>query len=122
MANRRGRNGDRTPTNCPLTAALRVIGGKWSLIALYWLDERPKRFSELRKLMPAISHKVLAATLRDLEEEGLITRTVHPEIPPKVEYAISSYGQSVRPLIEAVRAWGRQHLDRQKRESPAVVG
>ncbi len=110
---------NRTTTDCPLTAALRVIGGKWSLIILYWLDDGRKRFNELRKLMPAISHKVLAAALRDLEKEGLITRTVYPEVPPRVEYAISSYGRGVRPLIEAVRAWGRRHLDRQKESQAA---
>ncbi len=111
---------DNVATDCPLTAALRVVGGKWSLIVLYWLDDGQKRFNELRKAMPSISHKVLAATLRDLETEGLITRTVYPEIPPKVEYALSGYGRGVRPLIEAVRAWGRHHLERQQERSTAL--
>src|SRR5437868_14076741 len=62
------------PTKCPLTAALNAIGGKWSLICLYWLDSATRRFNELRRLMPEISHKVLAATLRNLEHEGLICR------------------------------------------------
>jgi len=115
-AGRRTTAGEELATDCPLTAALNVIGGKWSLIILYWLDGGRKRFSELRRRMPAISHKVLAATLRDLEREGVVTRTVYPEIPPRVEYSISSYGRSVRPLIEAVRAWGRQHLERQKKQ------
>lgn len=100
-----------TPTNCPLTAALNAIGGKWSLICLYWLDSGTRRFNELRRLMPAISHKVLAETLRNLEREGLICRTVYAEVPPRVEYRISSHGETVRPLIEAVRAWGREHLE-----------
>ncbi len=115
IARRGVRVGDDVATDCPLTAALRVIGGKWNLIVLYWLADGGKRFHELRAAMPAISHKVLAATLRDLETEGLITRTVHPEVPPRVEYAISSYGRTLRPLVEAVRAWGRQHLNRRKR-------
>src|SRR5207253_1087631 len=72
------------PTKCPLTAALNAIGGKWSLICLYWLDSGTRRFNELRRLMPEISHKVLAATLRSLEHEGLICRTVYAEIPPRV--------------------------------------
>ena len=67
-------------TDCPLTAALNAIGGKWSLICLYWLDSGKRRFNELRRLMPEISHKVLAATLRRLEHEGLICRTVYPEV------------------------------------------
>jgi DNA-binding HxlR family transcriptional regulator len=100
------------PTGCPLTAALRAIGGKWNLICLYWLAIEPRRFNELQRLMPDISHKVLAETLRTLEDEGLVTRTVRSKIPSHVVYAMSSYGQSVKPLIEAVRQWGREHLSR----------
>src|SRR5882672_7143210 len=100
-----------TLTQCPLTAALNAVGGKWSLICLYWLDSGTRRFNELRRLMPEISHKVLAATLRNLEHEGLISRTVHPTVPPRVEYGISIHGETVRPLIQAVRGWGRQHLE-----------
>ncbi len=101
------------PTKCPLTAALNAIGGKWSLICLYWLDSGTRRFNELRRLMPEISHKVLAATLRNLEREGLICRAVYAEVPPRVEYSISRHGETLRPLIEAVRAWGHRHLERQ---------
>jgi DNA-binding HxlR family transcriptional regulator len=96
---------------CPLTAALNAIGGKWSLICLYWLDSGTRRFNELRRLMPDISHKVLASTLRSLEQEGLICRTVYAEVPPRVEYHISGHGETVRPIIQAVRAWGQQHLE-----------
>jgi DNA-binding HxlR family transcriptional regulator len=99
------------PTKCPLTAALNAIGGKWSLICLYWLDLERRRFNELRRLMPDISHKVLTETLRSLEREGLICRTIYPEVPPRVEYYISSHGESVRPIIQFVRAWGHEHLD-----------
>jgi DNA-binding HxlR family transcriptional regulator len=98
-------------TRCPLTAALNAIGGKWSLICLFWLDSGTRRFNELRRLMPDISHKVLAETLRNLEREGLITRTIYAEVPPRVEYSIASHGQGVLPLIQAVRAWGREHLE-----------
>ncbi|HYM70880.1 MAG TPA: helix-turn-helix domain-containing protein [bacterium] len=101
----------RLPTKCPLTAALHAIGGKWSLICLYWLDSGVRRFNELRRLIPDISPKVLAATLRGLEQEGLICRTVYAEVPPRVEYRISGHGESVRPIIEAVRAWGHEHLE-----------
>jgi DNA-binding HxlR family transcriptional regulator len=99
-------------TGCPLTAALNAIGGKWNMICLYWLDTGTRRFNELQRLMPDISHKVLAETLRTLEQQALITRTEFPEVPPRVEYKISAYGESVRPLIEAVRVWGRAHLER----------
>jgi len=110
------------PTKCPLTAALNAIGGKWSLICLYWLDSGTRRFNELRRLMPEISHKVLAATLRSLEHEGLICRTVYAEIPPRVEYRISSHGETVRPLIQVVRAWGREHLEWKRRISGPAPG
>ncbi len=109
------RSGSPQPTDCPLTAALNAIGGKWSMICLYWLDSGTRRFNELQRLMPEISHKVLTATLRNLEEEGLICRTDFAEVPPRVEYKISEHGQSVRPLIEAVRIWGRTHLVRRHR-------
>jgi len=99
-------------SDCPMTAALDAIGGKWSLICLYWLAAYTRRFNELRRLMPDISHKVLADTLRNLEREGLVTRTVHALAPSHVEYNISPYGESVRPLIEAVRTWGRSHIER----------
>ena len=97
-----------------MTAALNAFGGKWSLICLYWLDSGTRRFNELQRLMPDISHKVLTATLRNLETEGLICRTDFLQVPPRVEYKISPYGESVRPLIEAVRLWGRAHLVRRQ--------
>ena len=106
----------QAPAPCPLTAALSAIDGKWNLICLYWLDSGTRRFNELRRLMPAISHKVLAETLRNLESEGLIRRVVHAEVPPRVEYSISAHGQTVRPLIEAVRLWGWEHLGRERNE------
>ncbi|MDQ8757961.1 helix-turn-helix domain-containing protein [Sphingosinicella sp. LHD-64] len=97
-------------TDCPMTAALNAIGGKWALICLYFLDTGTRRFNELRRLMPDVSHKVLAETLRNLEQEGLIVRTVHSLAPSHVEYEISPHGESVLPLMHAVRAWGRGHL------------
>jgi DNA-binding HxlR family transcriptional regulator len=98
-------------TKCPMTAALNAVGGKWSLICLYFLDTGTRRFNELRRLVPDVSHKVLTETLRNLEEEGLIVRTVHSLAPSHVEYEISEHGESVRPLMHAVRAWGREHLE-----------
>ena len=101
-------------TSCPMTAALQAVGGKWSLICLYFLDSGTRRFNELRRLIPDVSHKVLSETLRNLEEEGLIVRTVHSLAPSHVEYEISAHGQTVRPLIQAVRGWGRLHLEWKK--------
>lgn len=102
-------------TDCPMTAALSAIGGKWNLICLYWLDSGERRFNELRRLMPGISSKVLTQTLRTLEHEGLITRIVLSHAPDHVEYTISPHGETVRPLMHAVRHWGRLHLSRHER-------
>ncbi len=101
-------------TNCPMTAALIAIGGKWNLICLFYLDSGTRRFNELRRLIPEVSHKVLTETLRTLEVEGLIKRTVFSVAPSHVEYEISPHGESVLPLMHAVRAWGRGHLDWRK--------
>jgi DNA-binding HxlR family transcriptional regulator len=97
-------------TGCPLTAAVGALGGKWNLICLYWIEIEPRRFGELRRLMPEISHKVLASTLRRLERERLIVRQVMPGRLAGVEYRLSRHGQSVSPLVHAVRAWGHVHL------------
>ena len=105
-----------SPTSCPLTAALTAVGGKWSMISLYLLSSEKRRFNELRRLMPEISHKVLTETLRGLEQEGLILRTVYAEVPPKVEYSITPYGETLRPLMKAVIAWGNAHIERKHRE------
>src|SRR5215216_3292564 len=104
-------------TKCPMTAALNAVGGKWSLICLYCLDTGTRRFNELRRLIPDVSHKVLTETLRNLEEEGLIVRTVLSLAPSHVEYEISEHGESVRPLMHAVRSWGRFHLGSKKGET-----
>ena len=106
----KARSSQTSSEPCPLTAALGAIGGKWSLIALYWLASGTRRFNELRRLMPDISHKMLAATLRGLERDGLVCRQVYPEVPPRVEYSISEHGQTLRGVIEAVRVWGHVHL------------
>jgi DNA-binding HxlR family transcriptional regulator len=103
------RAGEPTTEDCPMRAAMTAIGGKWSLILLYWLDKAPRRFNELQRLVPDISHKVLADVLRALEAEGLIARTAHGTL---VEYAISPHGRSVRPLIDAIHDWGQSHLSR----------
>src|ERR1700722_6289744 len=105
------------PTKCPMAGALNAIGGKWSLICLFWLDSGTRRFNELRRLMPDISHKVLTATLRGLEQEGLVRRTVYAEVPPRVEYCISGHGESVRPIMQAVRAWGHEHIEWKQSEA-----
>ena len=102
-------------TGCPLTAALTAIGGKWKMIIVYWLAESPKHFAALRRAMPGISQKVLTQQLRELVNDGLVEREPHGAVPAKVEYSLSAYGSSVLPLIESVRTWGRNHMERPER-------
>jgi DNA-binding HxlR family transcriptional regulator len=97
---------------CPLTAALAAVGGKWKLIIVYWLAEGPKHFAALRRAMPGISQKVLTQQLRELIDDGIAQRQPTGEIPAPVEYSLTDYGRSVLPLVEAVRLWGRAHMER----------
>ena len=96
----------------PVELALHVIGGKWRMPILWRLRDRVWRYNELRRDLKQISHKMLTQELRDLERAGLLTRTVHPVIPPHVEYEISSLGLTAIPAIEALRAWGALYRKR----------
>lgn len=111
-SNYTGRPRPNPVDGCPLTAALAVVGGKWKLIIVYWLAESPKHFAALREVMPGISQKVLTQQLRELESEGIVLRQPKGAIPAPVEYSLTDYGRSLLPLVEAVRRWGRGHLER----------
>lgn len=113
------RNATPAGENCPMTAALAAMGGKWNLIALYYLADGQRGFNELRRLMPSISHKVLAQVLRDLEANGLVTRSVTASSPPRVDYALSPHGESLAPIVEAIRRWGHVHLRHVERAQTA---
>ena len=99
-------------TGCPLTAALAAVGGKWKLIIVYWLAESPKHFAALRHVMPGISQKVLTQQLRELVNDGIVHRQPQGAIPAPVEYSLTDYGQSLLPLVENVRSWGKAHMER----------
>lgn len=99
-------------SDCPLTAALAAIGGKWKLIMIYWLAESPKHFLELHRLMPAISSKVLTEQLRELIADGIVQRQRTGQRPAPVVYSLTDYGRSLLPIVESVRVWGRGHIDR----------
>ena len=83
-----------------------LIGNKWTIFIIQQLMDRPFRFSELRRAIPGISEKVLTDNLRAMEKDGLITRTVFPEVPPRTEYALSELGNTMRPIIESMATWG----------------
>jgi len=91
---------------CPVATTLQLIGNKWKILILRNLMARPWRFNEMLRSIPGISQKVLTDNLRALESDEIITRTVFPEVPPRVEYALSDLGESMRPIIKAMEAWG----------------
>jgi DNA-binding HxlR family transcriptional regulator len=84
-----------------------VVGAKWTLVVLHYLMEGPRRFSDLQRHIPTASPKMLTVRLRDLEQLGLLTRTVYAEMPPHVEYRLTAQGKSLRPIIASIEKWGR---------------
>lgn len=91
---------------CPVATTVQLIGSKWKLLILRNLLARPWRFNELKRNLEGISQKVLTDSLRSMEEDGIITRTVYPEVPPRVEYALSELGESMRPIIQSMEEFG----------------
>ncbi|MBO6231886.1 MAG: helix-turn-helix transcriptional regulator [Ruminiclostridium sp.] len=94
---------------CPVATTVQLIGNKWKLLIMRNLLVRPWRFNELQKSLEGISQKVLTDSLRSMEADGIITRTVYPEVPPRVEYALSELGESMRPILDAMQAWGTEY-------------
>lgn len=92
--------------------ALKVVGGKWKLLILWYLLDGAKRFSELKRLIPGISEKMLTQQLRELEKDGMIQRDVQSDVPLKVEYSFTDYGTSINPVLKPLCDWGREHLKR----------
>ena len=94
---------------CPVATSVSVFGSKWKLLIIRNLLERPWRFNELKKSLDGISQKVLTDSLRTMEDDGIITRTVYPEVPPRVEYSLSKLGESMRPILDAMKQWGTEY-------------
>lgn len=93
--------------HCALDITMHFIGGKWKTVVLWYLRKEKKRFSELRRHIPEITEKMLSIQLRALEQDGFVSRQVYPEVPPRVEYALTEEGKKLIPLLEAMAAWGR---------------
>lgn len=91
---------------CPVETTLDVIGGKWKGIILYHLIDGPKRFNEFRRLYPRMTQFMLTLQLRELERDGIIHREVYKQVPPKVEYSLTEFGTTLKPIIQAMRNWG----------------
>ena len=101
-----------TTQTCPVAWTLDIIGGKWKCVILWHVRGRVRRFSELRRLIPGATQKMITTQLRQLERDGLIERKVYAQVPPKVEYSISAYGSTLSPLLESMCKWGVAHRDR----------
>jgi len=99
---------------CSVRAALGVIGGKWKPVIARYLMLSPRRFGELRKLMPEATQKMLTQQLRELERDGIVLRKVFQQVPPKVEYSLTRYGQTLGPVLEALCKWGKKHHQKTK--------
>ena len=97
--------------DCPVATTVSLIGSKWKLLIMRNLLVRPWRFNKLQKSLDGISQKVLTDSLRSMEADGIITRTVYPEVPPRVEYALSELGESMRPIIKSMEAWGNNYKE-----------
>jgi DNA-binding HxlR family transcriptional regulator len=108
---RRTRKAD-PPFHCPVEATLGVIGGKWKVVILFWLRDGVRRFGELRRRIPDVSERMLTQQLRELEEHGVVRRKVYAVVPPKVEYSLTTYGRTLRPITDLMCEWGKKHLRR----------
>ena len=96
---------------CPVDVAIKVIGGKWKPIILHHLLETPKRYGELKRLIPDITEKMLTQQLRELEQTELVQRKIYHQVPPKVEYSLTEYGQTLRRILLELGVWGQRHIE-----------
>lgn len=105
-----GRPVTQQPFGCSVEATLAVIGGRWKPVILFKLmEEGVLRFGELRRLIPGVTQKMMTNQLRELEADGIVERTVYPQVPPKVEYRLTEYGHTLSPILLAMRDWGAKH-------------
>jgi DNA-binding HxlR family transcriptional regulator len=106
------------PDECSVRAALSVIGGKWKPVITRYLTLGTKRFGELRKVMPDVTQKMLTQQLRELERDGIVARKVYHQVPPKVEYSLTPYGDTLKPVLRELCKWGEAHMGRAKPAKP----
>jgi len=99
-----------TSGDCPLADLIDMIGGRWKVLALWQLRAGRKRFTELRRLMPGVTQKMLTQQLRQLEADGLVWREVFPQVPPKVEYGLTATGEELSDLLSTLSKWAREHM------------
>lgn len=102
--------------SCPVETTLSVINGRWKVLVIYYLTDGVKRFGELHRALPGISHRTLTKQLRELEANGLIRRKVYPQVPPKVEYSLAPLGKRLAPVLKALHTWGEMYEKETKRK------
>ena len=103
--------GEGSEHHCPVEATLGLVGGKYKALILWKLNPAPLRFSELRRAVPGATPKMLTQQLRELEADGLVHREIFPVVPPRVEYSLTPFGQTIRPVLESMYAWGTRYLE-----------
>lgn len=112
MTKKIDKNIEQSIDKCPVETALDVLAGKWKILILWYLRSEKKRFNELQKLLPRTTQKMLIQKLRELEEDGIVHREVYPVVPPKVEYSLTEYGQSLKPILKQMYLWGEIHKEK----------
>lgn len=100
--------------NCPVTATMGLIGGKWKILIIYLVSNNINRFGKMSMMLKDISKQMLTSQLRELESDGLIERKIYPEIPPRVEYFLTAKGKSLHPVIESMKNWGVENIFKQR--------
>jgi DNA-binding HxlR family transcriptional regulator len=104
------KNKNFNPNNCPVTHCLNKIGGKWKPVVIFLIRKECNRFSMLQRAIPEISKQMLVNQLRELEEDGILVRKVYAEVPPRVEYSLSKYGEELLPIIDQMQDWGLRDM------------
>lgn len=107
---------------CPTELTLSVIAGKWKILVIHWLLDGPKRFNQLQRELGGITHRTLSKQLKEMEEDGLITRTDYGEIPPRVDYRLTPLGRSLTPILYAMEEWALAHGDMLERRKAKAQG
>ncbi len=108
MKPKKNRRTNNCHYGCAVEAALDVIGNKWKGVILFHLLDGTKRFNELRRLVPSVTQRMLTLQLRELEKDGVLSRKIYPEVPPKVEYTLTPFGKTLEPILFSLRAFGQE--------------
>jgi DNA-binding HxlR family transcriptional regulator len=109
-------------TTCPAEVTLAVIGGRWKVLILFHLFRGVMRFSELQRALPGVTQKMLTQQLREMERDGIVRRTVYPQVPPKVEYGLTPLGETLRPVVKAMCQWGMRQRGSDGAACPTKLG